>query len=170
MHIFIKTQWSRNYFFLKGYGCLFRNVFTLYEWFQCYTWRMIFSSPEPKAHWQLIVYQSSRRLSVFVYVCVYVCVSVNIFKLEYLRNVYRLSVFVYVCVYVCVSVNIFKLEYLRNQWANHNQILSEASLGSHHHIRFRACFPLPRVGLFNKSSSKTSSPLRAILRVSRVHI
>ena len=31
-------------------------------------------------------------------------------------------------------------------------------------------FPLPRVGLFDKSSSKTSSPLRAILRVSRVHI
>ena len=26
-------------------------------------------------------------------------------------------------------VNIFKLEYLRNQWANRNQILSEASLG-----------------------------------------
>ena len=24
----------------------------------------------------------------------------------------------------------------------------------HHHIRFRACFPLPRVGLFDKSSSK----------------
>ena len=40
----------------------------------------------------------------------------------------------------------------------------------HHHIRFRAGFPLPRVGLFDKSSSKTSSPLRAILRVSRVHI
>ena len=40
----------------------------------------------------------------------------------------------------------------------------------HHHIRFRACFPLPRVVLFDKSSSKTSSPLRAILRVSRVHI
>ena len=40
----------------------------------------------------------------------------------------------------------------------------------HHHIRFRARFPLPRVGLFDKSSSKTSSPLRAILRVSRVHI
>ena len=33
------------------------------------------------------------------------------------------------CVCVCVSVNIFKLEYLRNQWANRNQILSEASLG-----------------------------------------
>ena len=40
----------------------------------------------------------------------------------------------------------------------------------HHHIRFRARFPLPRVGLFDKASSKTSSPLRAILRVSRVHI
>ena len=35
------------------------------------------------------------------------------------------------CVRACVraSVNIFKLEYLRNQWANRNQILSEASLG-----------------------------------------
>ena len=31
------------------------------------------------------------------------------------------------CVRPCV--NIFKLEYLRNQWANCNQILSEASLG-----------------------------------------
>ena len=36
----------------------------------------------------------------------------------------------------------------------------------HHYIRFRARFPLPRVGLFAKSSSKTSSPLRTILRVS----
>ena len=39
-----------------------------------------------------------------------------------------------------------------------------------YHIRFRARFPLLRVGLFDKSSSKTSSPLRAMLRVSRVHI
>ena len=30
---------------------------------------------------------------------------------------------------VCLSVNIFKLEYLRNQWANRSQILSEASFG-----------------------------------------
>ena len=30
---------------------------------------------------------------------------------------------------VCVSVNIFKLEYLRNQWANGNEILSQTSLG-----------------------------------------
>ena len=29
----------------------------------------------------------------------------------------------------CVSVNIFKLAYLHNQWANHNEILSELSLG-----------------------------------------
>ena len=37
----------------------------------------IFSSPEPKAHGELIVYQSSRRLCVCVCVCVcvYVCVS-----------------------------------------------------------------------------------------------
>ena len=58
----------------------------------------IFSSPEPKAHGELIVYQSSRRLSV----CLSGCVS------------------------VCLSVNICKLEYLHNQWANRNQILSEA--------------------------------------------
>ena len=32
-------------------------------------------------------------------------------------------------VFTFSSVNIFKLEYLRNQWANRNQILSEASLG-----------------------------------------
>ena len=30
---------------------------------------------------------------------------------------------------VCLCVNIFKLEYLRNQWANRNEILSEPSLG-----------------------------------------
>ena len=53
----------------------------------------LFSSPEPKAHGELIVYRSIR------------CPSVR------------------------ASVNIFKLEYLRNQWANCNQILSEASLG-----------------------------------------
>ena len=52
-----------------------------------------FSSPEPKAHGELIVYRSIRRPSVRP------------------------------------SVNIFKLKYLRNQWANRNQILSEASLG-----------------------------------------
>ena len=34
----------------------------------------IFSSPEPKAHGELIVYQSSRRLSVCLCVCVCVCV------------------------------------------------------------------------------------------------
>ena len=33
------------------------------------------------------------------------------------------------CVSVCVSENIFKLEYLRNQWANRTEILSEPSLG-----------------------------------------
>ena len=57
----------------------------------------MFSSTEPKAQGELIVYQSSRRLSV--------------------------------CLAGCVSVDIFKLEYLRNQWANRNGILSEPSLG-----------------------------------------
>ena len=50
---------------------------------------VLFSSPEPKAHGELIVYQLICR----------------------------------------PSVNIFKLQYLRNQWSNRNQILSEASLG-----------------------------------------
>ena len=31
--------------------------------------------------------------------------------------------------YVCVSVNIFKLKYLRNQWANRYELLTEPSLG-----------------------------------------
>ena len=39
---------------------------------------MIFSSPEPKAHGELIVYRSIRRPSVRR--------SVNIFKLQYLLN------------------------------------------------------------------------------------
>ena len=51
----------------------------------------MFSSPEPKAQGELIIYG--------------------------------------VCVSGCVSVDIFKLEYLRNQWANRNEILSEPSLG-----------------------------------------
>ena len=62
-----------------------------------------FSSPEPKAHGELIVYQSSRRLPV----CMCVCVCV--------------------CVYVCV--HIFKHEHLCDQKANRNEILSETSLG-----------------------------------------
>ena len=33
------------------------------------------------------------------------------------------------CLSGCVSVNIFKLEYLPNQWANNNKILTEPSLG-----------------------------------------
>ena len=57
----------------------------------------IFSSPEPKAQGELIVYRSSRRLCVWLF--------------------------------VCVSVDIFKLEYLHNQWANRNEILTESSLG-----------------------------------------
>ena len=61
------------------------------------TGSIFFSSPEPKAHGELIVYRSIRRPSV--------------------RPCVR------------PSVNIFKLKYLRNQWANRNQILSEASLG-----------------------------------------
>ena len=51
------------------------------------------SSPEPKAQGELIVYRSSCRLSV------------------------------------CLSVDIFKLEYLSNQWDNRNDILTEPSLG-----------------------------------------
>ena len=36
----------------------------------------LFSSPEPKAHGELIVYQSSRRLCVCVSVCLAVCLLV----------------------------------------------------------------------------------------------
>ena len=43
--------------------------------------------------------------------------------------VYQSSCRLCVCVYVCVSVNIFKLEYLRKQWVNRYGILSEPSLG-----------------------------------------
>ena len=68
-------------------GCWFKSPSTMYLF-------LLFSSPELKAHGELIVYQSSRHLSVYVA--------------------------------VCLSVNIFKLEYLRNQWVNRNQILSEA--------------------------------------------
>ena len=57
-----------------------------------------FSSPEPKAHGELIVYQSSRRLCVCLCVCL-------------------------------LTFSFFKLEYLHNQWANHNKILIEPSLG-----------------------------------------
>ena len=56
-----------------------------------------FSSPEPKAQGELIICRSSRRLSV--------------------------------CLCVCLSVDIFKLEYLSNQWANRNDILTEPLLG-----------------------------------------
>ena len=38
----------------------------------------IFSSPEPKAHGELIVYQSSRRLSVCLSVCVFTFSNMNI--------------------------------------------------------------------------------------------
>ena len=37
-----------------------------------------FSSPEPKAHGELIVYQSSRRLSVCLCVCVFTFSNMNI--------------------------------------------------------------------------------------------
>ena len=40
----------------------------------------LFSSPEPKAHGELIVYQLSRRLCVSLSVCL----CVHIFKHEYL--------------------------------------------------------------------------------------
>ena len=43
----------------------------------------LFRSPEPKAYGELIVYQSSRRLSV--------CLYVHIFKHESLRPVGRLQ-------------------------------------------------------------------------------
>ena len=41
---------------------------------------------------------------------------------------------------VCLSVNIFKLEYLRNQWANRNEVLSEPSLSGG--IKIKSLDPL----------------------------
>ena len=58
----------------------------------------ILSSPEPNAHGELIVYQSSRRPAG--------------------RPAGRPA--------VRVCVNTFKHEYLHNQQADHNKILSEA--------------------------------------------
>ena len=43
-------------------------------------------------------------------------------------SLYKYTSQAVVCLAACLSVNIFKLEYLRNQLANSNQILSEASL------------------------------------------
>ena len=63
--------------------------------------KCVFSSPEPKAHGELIVYQSSRRPSV--------------------RACVRLS--------VRASVHTFKHYYLHNQQAYANQILSEPLFG-----------------------------------------
>ena len=42
---------------------------------------------------------------------------------------YQSSCRLCVCLSVCLCVNIFKLEYLRNHWVNRNEILSEPSLG-----------------------------------------
>ena len=76
-----------------------------------------------------------------VYACMCVCVCSQASRsqatLSFLAHlsrrlkgeliVYRLIRRPCVSASVCPSVNIFKLEYLRNQWANRNQILSEAS-------------------------------------------
>ena len=82
--IIYKVTYLNSYFFSKQRGILLCFDICYFE---------VFSSPEPKAQGELIVYQSSRRVSV------------------------------------CVSVDIFKLEYLCNQWANRNKILTEPSLG-----------------------------------------
>ena len=74
-----------------GVTVIFYQYFSRFTGFrdgQC-----VISSPELKAHGELIVYQVRHRLGV------------------------------------CLSVNIFKLEYLHNQWANRNKILSDPSLG-----------------------------------------
>ena len=73
-------------------SCIISKRFgTILFWPYCNSHQYFSSSllAEPKAHGELIVYRSIRRL----------------------------------------SVNIFKHEYIHNQWANRNQILSEASLG-----------------------------------------
>ena len=58
------------------------STFQVEAFFSYKTLVPIFSSPEPKAHGELIVYRSIRRPSVRPLVRA----SVNIFQLEYLRN------------------------------------------------------------------------------------
>ena len=56
---------------------------------------------------------------------------------------------------VRASVNIFKLEYLRNQWANPNNILTEPSLGwGEGCIRF--CFGPDQIGTLVSMATDSS--------------
>ena len=59
---------------------------------------------------------------------------------------------------VCVCVNFFKHEYLRNQWANQNQILSEALWGGG---KAALCFRPDRIGTL--VSMATGSSYRVIM-------
>ena len=47
-------------------------------------------------------------------------------------------------------------------------LTSNCHSDNRHHINFKACFPLLRAGLVDKSSSQSSSPLRTVLSVSRI--
>ena len=78
-------MWNRPQFYdTRKFNQTFRNLLQVNYFFHYdirfskITFDGIFSSPEPKAHCDLIVYQSIRRLCV--------CLCVNIFKHEYLRN------------------------------------------------------------------------------------
>ena len=50
-----------------------------------------------------------------------------------------------------------------------NSILLSVKYVHRHHINFKARFPLLRAGLVDKFSSQSSSPLRMVLNVSRIH-
>ena len=62
----------------------------------------------------------------------------------------------------------YKFTYLNKQ-CRFRSVGFFCCLHHHHHIRFKAGFPLPRVALVDKSFSETSSPLRMVLGISRVH-
>ena len=66
------------------------------------------------------------------------------------------SVRLHACARPCI--NTFKHEYLRNQWANCNQILSEASLGGG---KAALCFGSERIGTL--VSMPTDSSHRVIM-------
>ena len=57
-------------FFCSNESCVKICIVNIHDIFFQHT---LFSSPEPKAKGELIVYRSSRRLSVCVSVCVCVC-------------------------------------------------------------------------------------------------
>ena len=75
-----------------------------------------------------IIYKGATSLASFLpFQCLFLAHLSRRLKGELI--VYQSSCRLSVCLSVCVSVNIFKLEYLRNQSADRDEILSEPLLG-----------------------------------------